>query len=529
MAAQSFNNARTHSGHGAQSQQQYQELKVERGWMGTVFSLLLALVAALVSGTVYPADDPLPHIVLVMSDDQGWGETGYYSHPVLRTPNLDAMAAAGLRLDRFYAGAPNCSPTRATVLTGRTNDRSGVVNHGFPLRLQEVTVAQALRDAGYATGHFGKWHLSGIRGAGVPVLAGSSHHPGAFGFDEWLSVTNYFDMNPILGRMGQLEEFRGDSSEVMVAEALEFIRKHVAEGKPTFTVIWFGSPHDPWVSSAKDRAAFQGLTEEEQHHYGELVAMDRSIGTLRAGLQEMGIAGNTLVWFNSDNGGLQAFGPASVGGLRGWKDSLHEGGLRVPAIIEWPRVISPRITEYPAATLDIFPTLADIAGLPASAMPLALDGTSLKPLFNNDLEHRDKPLAFRHRNRGALIDNNYKILTENVTEGKYQLFDLTDDPLESQDIAVMHPDEFNRLVSIFKSFNESVEASVAGRDYPSGGVDAQPQPRYWKNMADYGPYLDQLRKRPEYKQQLDRSRLERLWLRLHNRLRRLGEGLFSQN
>ncbi len=113
---------------------------------------------------------PHPHIVLVMADDQGWAQTGYYQHPVLKTPNLDAMAAGGLRFDRFYAGAPVCSPTRASVLTGRANDRTGVESHGYALRRQEITLAQILADNGYATGHFGKWHLNGLRGPGVPDL-----------------------------------------------------------------------------------------------------------------------------------------------------------------------------------------------------------------------------------------------------------------------------------------------------------------------------------------------------------------------
>ena len=183
-----------------------------------------------------------PNIVLVMADDMGWGQTGYYKHPALRTPHLDAMAAGGLRFDRFYAGGPVCSPTRATVLTGRTHDRTGVQSHGFALRKQEKTLAVALRGAGYATGHFGKWHLNGLRGPGVPILEADSHGPGGFGFDQWLSVTNFFDKDPVMSRKGTFEEFTGDSSEVIVAEALRFIGSQAAEGKPSFTVIWYGTP-----------------------------------------------------------------------------------------------------------------------------------------------------------------------------------------------------------------------------------------------------------------------------------------------
>ena len=266
---------------------------------------------------------------------------------------LPGQAAGGLRFERFYAGAPVCSPTRATVLTGRSNDRAGVLDHGYALRRQEKTIARALRDAGYATAHFGKWHLNGIRGPGVPVLAKDDRHPGHFGFDGWLSVTNYFDRNPILGRPEGFAEFTGDSSDIIVAEALKFIARIRAAGKPSFTVIWYGSPHHPASAADADKAAFAPLDRTAQNHYGELVALDRSIGTLRQGLREMGLARNTLVWFCSDNGGLKDITPGTVGGLRDFKGSLYEGGLRVPAIIEWPAAIrTPRITRYPAGIVD---------------------------------------------------------------------------------------------------------------------------------------------------------------------------------
>src|SRR6056297_550591 len=165
-----------------------------------------------------------PNIILVMSDDQGYGQVGYYGHPTLETPNLDAMAENGLRLDRFYAGAPVCSPTRASVLTGRANDRTGVPSHGHALRLQEKTIAEALQAEGYATGHFGKWHLNALRGPGVPIFKDDPNGPAGFGFDMWVSVTNFFDLDPLMSDQGEFKALEGTSSEVIVDQAVQFIR-----------------------------------------------------------------------------------------------------------------------------------------------------------------------------------------------------------------------------------------------------------------------------------------------------------------
>ena len=252
-----------------------------------------------------PEHPTRPNIVLIMSDDQGWGQTGYYDHPILKTPNLDAMERNGLRFDRFYAGAPVCSPTRASVMTGRSNDRCGVFSHGCPLCLQEKTIAQAMQSAWYSTGHFGKWHLSGFMGPGAPILEENPRHPGHFGFDHWLSVTNFFDRDPLMSRLGSFEEFEGDSSDVAMEQAIHFIRTEHARGNPFFTVIWYGTPHSPWIAGEDDKVDFAQLSDIEQNHYGELVAMDRSIGALRLALRELQIEEDTLVWFNSDNGGIK--------------------------------------------------------------------------------------------------------------------------------------------------------------------------------------------------------------------------------
>ncbi len=464
-------------------------------------------VAAFASTITFAADRPndirpniiRPNIILVMADDMGWGQTGYYNHPILKTPNLDEMASAGLRLDRFYAGAPVCSPTRASVMTGRTNDRTGVESHGYALRRQEKTLPQALRKAGYVTGHFGKWHLNGHRGPGAPIFASDDHNPGEFGFDQWVSTSNFFDRNPILSRAGKFEEFKGDSSEIAIDEALKFVRRQSKAAQPFFAVVWYGSPHSPWVSDNNDTGDFKELKPDHQNHYGELVAMDRSIGTLRRELRQLKIEDNTIVWFCSDNGGLAQFGPETVGGLRGFKGTVFEGGLRVPAIIEWPAKIQPRVSKYPACTTDMFATLSDIVGLDSSARLLPQDGTSLVPLFTEEITLRDSPLGFRYQGKIALVDNDWKILSEKLDKGKFELYNLANDPNETTDLSKSEPQQFARMKQLIVDWNESVSNSFAGLDYPEKAVsESEPKSKAWYDTPEYAPFLDEWKLRPEY-------------------------------
>ena len=468
---------------------------------------LIAVAGFLVCLNGQPVTAAVPHIVLVMADDQGWGQTGYYNHPRLKTPHLDAMAESGLRFDRFYAGAPVCSPTRASVLTGRANDRTGVLSHGYALRRQEITLPQILAGAGYRTGHFGKWHLNGIRGPGVPILKSDDHNPGEFGFGTWLSVTNFFDRDPLLSRVGQFEEFAGDSSEVVVDQALEFIKQNATQA-PTFTVIWYGTPHSPFKAAEGDMVDFTGMDPNSRNHYGELVAMDRSIGDLRNGLRQLGIADQTLLWFCSDNGGLPKIKPDTVGGLRGNKGTIYEGGLRVPAIIEWPEKIKPaRITSHPASVLDILPTILEITGTTYPAPQRPLDGTSLVPLLQREIGKRKKPIPFRHIGRAALIDNDMKLLTNAMQKGKFELYDLANDPSETTDISGENPEIFARLKKEMLTWSSTVDNSVAGKDYPSGMVDEdEPEPRFWTDIEAYQPYFDDWKNRWEYSSRLKKRR-----------------------
>ena len=472
--------------------------------MKPLISFCILFAAALVPIQA-AADTTRPHIIFVMADDMGWGQTGYRRHPILKTPNLDAMAANGLRFERFYAGGPVCSPTRATVLTGRSHDRTGVLQHGYALRHQEKTIAQALKHAGYVTGHFGKWHLNGHKGPGAPILASDEYHPGCFGFDEWVSVSNFYDVDPLMSRAGKIEQFQGDSSEIAVSEANKFLEKHSSSSKPMFALVWFGTPHSPFRALPEDKAPFADLNEPSANHYGELVAMDRSIGTLRKKLRDLKIAENTLLVFCSDNGGLPRIEPDTVGGLRGHKGSVFEGGIRVPGIIEWPAVIKPRITGFPAATMDLFPTVADILGLPSNVFIQPLDGISLKPLLVAEIGQREKPIPFRYGKKAALVDNNHKLLTQNIERSNFELYNLAADPAESRDRSKDDPERFAQMKHQLIEWNQSVERSFAGKDYPEGKLNpADPRSTFWYEVPAYQSYLEKWKDRWEFKSYMER-------------------------
>ena len=368
------------------------------------FPLLLFLAISTAT-----ADLSRPNIVLLMGDDHGWEETGYNGHKFLKTPVLDEIAKTGLRLDRFYAGHPSCSPTRGSVLTGRHPNRYGTFTPNHSMRPKEITVGHLMRQAGYTTGHFGKWHVG-------PVKKASPTSPGAMGFDEWLSHDNFFELNPTLSRNGgKPKQIMGESSEIIIDAAIEFIRKAEQKGRPSFTIVWFGSPHEPYSGLPKDLALYDNLpqrysekivslTSNEtgrrakrplrdvlRERYAEITAMDRSIGTLRAFLQRNDLRDNTLLWYCGDNGTP----PSGVADspLRAQKGTMYEGGIRVPGLIEWPaRIPNPTASGVPAVTSDMLPTLCGIARVPLPNRPL--DGVSLIPLFDGQMPDRPKPIQF---------------------------------------------------------------------------------------------------------------------------------------
>jgi arylsulfatase A-like enzyme len=468
-------------------------------------SLLFILILVAPAATVHAAEKP--NIVLVMADDQGWGDMAYNGHPIVKTPNFDTAAAAGLRFDRFYAAAPVCSPTRASVMTGRHPNRMGVFKWGYPMRPQEVTVAEALKTAGYATAHFGKWHLGSVRND-------SPAHPGRNGFDEWLSAPNFYDNDAILSHKGKAVQTKGESSMVAVDAALEWMRTQSKSDQPFLSVVWFGSPHSPHRAVEEDRKLYDGQPKANQHFLGEVTGMDRAFGKLRNALTDLGIRDNTILWYCSDNGALPRVG--STGGHRGNKGKVYEGGLLVPAILEWPaRIKQPSVTNMRCSTCDIYPTLLQIAGVTVDDQP-PQDGVSLVSLIDGKTTARQKPMGFwdyttggistpsakwmadllkaqqaggdlaahessqkaaalpdpayptdRFPGHAALIDGDWKLHRIQSKKGEvtWELYDLAKDRAEKTDLSASEGDQVKKLRGKLNDWLVSVVHSLNGDDY----------------------------------------------------------------
>lgn len=350
----------------------------------------------------------MPNIILMMGDDHGWEETGYNGHPHVKTPVLDEMAATALKFDRFYAAHPSCSPTRASFLTGRHPNRMGTFTPGWSFRPEEITSAHLASRAGYHCAHLGKWHVGAVKKES-PVS------PLSMGFHECLSHDNFFEMNPSLSRNGGPPEvFQGESSDILIQEAIQVISRAQKAGKPFFQVIWFGSPHEPYSGLPQDLALYDdlpakytkqvkltsnetgGSTKRPQgevlrERYAEITAMDRAIGTLRKHLAQSGLRENTLLFYCGDNG----TSPDAALGFphRGTKATFYEGGTLVPGLIEWPaRIPQPRSTSFRACTSDLLPTVAALVGQALPKRPL--DGLDLTPVIHGTMTARPTALSF---------------------------------------------------------------------------------------------------------------------------------------
>ncbi len=470
-------------------------------------TLILILFFAIRSSFLAAADQP--HIVLVMADDQGWGDMAYNGHPKLKTPNFDEAAAQGIRFDRFYAAAPVCSPTRASVLTGRNPNRLGVYQWGYPIRKQEITLPEVLKENGYTTGHFGKWHLGSVRNQ-------SESRPGAHGFDRWVSAPNFYENGSTLSDEGTAVSFEGvESSFIAVDSALEWMKSALKGEKPIFAVIWFGSPHTPHIPAKEDAELYADEKPANRNFLGEVTGMDRAYGKLRSELEAMGIREDTLLWYCSDNGGLPKVG--STGDFRGHKGHVYEGGLLVPAILEWPaKFPNPAVVSGRANTFDIFPTILEAAGISEETDHI-LDGESLLPLVQSERRGREKSMGFWNtvrrgigtpsdawmnelkaaqaegrdlapfeavvaamklpdppesieslRGHSAWIEGNWKlhrIVDKKTGEARFELYNLSDDPYETKDQLEKQTERVEQMKAKLATWMNSVVESLNGAEY----------------------------------------------------------------
>jgi arylsulfatase A-like enzyme len=471
-----------------------------------------------------------PNIILVMADDLGWGDVAYNGNPVALTPNLDDMARQGIRFNRFYAAAPVCSPTRGSCLTGRHPYRYKLPWAGEdPLPAQEITLAEALKKVGYATGHFGKWHLGQMSKTikqsyfAGPVDPRKYSPPWENGFDECFSTASmmptynpYYHVGGDYGTddyrhvqdcpvekgqkthgfrwrdhywtgPGQLVDdwLEGDDSQIIMDRAIKFIQRRTQDKQAFLSLIWFHAVHTPVVAGHSDRSKFPDQSMAAQHWFGCIHAMDRQMGRLRKELKRLDIAKNTILWFCSDNGPSYIHNLNSAGPLRGKKGSLWEGGIRVPALLEWPgRFDAPRSVNSPVFTSDFYPTLVNLAQAHPKRQPV-VDGIDVMPLIEGKLAQRPAPIAFQSPVRGkqwdalegqesmVILDDKYKLIS--MDSGKtFQLYDLQEDIGETQDIIAKHPDIAQKLKSVLQGWQQSCKNSSQGKDYQSeNGDDAK--------------------------------------------------------
>lgn len=462
-----------------------------------------------------------PHIILIMADDQGWGDVAYNGNPTVKTPHLDAMASEGVRLDRFYAAAPVCSPTRASCLTGRHPFRVNIPWAGDGhLPHEEITIAKALKKAGYTTGHFGKWHVGQLsktlKQSDFPIPADPALYspPWIHGFDECFSTESmmplynpyYHDCGPVgtpeyrflMDRPvefgdtsgtrwnglywtgpGQIvdENLAGDDSAIIVDRALDFMETKLSTDKPTFSCIWFHAPHTPIVAGNDMRALYPELSMEAQHWFGCLSALDHQVGRIRTFLREKGVAENTLLWFCSDNGPSYVHELNSAGPFRGKKASLLEGGIRVPSIVEWPEQLKgSRVIQAPLCTSDFYPTFTTMLGQEIPGQPI-LDGINALPILQGTQVRRESPIGFQSPNPSgsgslsdlsnlqmAWSDDDTKLLSQNHGE-TWELYALNEDPGESRDLSREHPDQVERMKEELTTWQQSCSRSAAGADY----------------------------------------------------------------
>ncbi len=410
-------------------------MKTIPGFLFLLFSLLALAPAALYARK--------PNVIVILTDDQGWGDLSLNGNTNLQTPRIDALARAGARFDRFYV-CPVCSPTRAEFLTGRYHPRSGVFSTsagGERVDLDEMMIGQTFQAAGYATGAFGKWH-NGMQ---------HPYHPNARGFDEYYGFCsghwgNYYD--PVLEHNGRVVRGKGFIIDDLTNKAIEFIEKN--RDKPFFAYIPYNTPHSPmqvpdrwWKKFQGKDLAMRPISKKRENlpHTRAALAMceniDWNVGRILDRLDELKLASDTIVVYFCDNG---PNGNRWNGGMKGRKGSTDEGGVRSPLLVRWPgKIKAGKTVPQISAAIDLLPTLAGLAGVPvASRKPL--DGVSLEPLLLSRKNGWPERNIYSHwKGRVSLRTQRFRL------DHQGRLYDMLKDPGQSKDAAGDHPAIATRL------------------------------------------------------------------------------------
>lgn len=436
-----------------------------------------------------------PNIILMMADDMGWGDPSYNSGWI-NTPALDAMAAEGLRFDRFYSASAVCSPTRGSCLTGRHPLRLGIPHANLGrLEADESVLSEVLGDVGYTTGHFGKWHLGTLTSLrsdsnrGAAGNTGDYSPPWLHGYDSTFATearlptfhpmrrpvnglpepTSFTDPNfngthywtPPANPADWLtaaegtpvavtDNLSGDDSRVIMDRVIPFVQNAVAVGDPFFTVVWFHTPHWELV----DPDGISGVNSADAYN-DAMVDMDSQIARLRAELDTLGVTDNTMLWFCSDNGPEDG-GIGQTGPYRARKRSLHEGGVRVPGLLVWPDKIPVAAnTDFPSVTSDYYPTILDYLCIDVPAQK-PLDGISLRGVIEGTLTERDQPIGFNFLDERSWVDQQYKLISKN-NGGSWELYDLLADEEEQSNIAAANPLVVARMTEEFEAWQTAVD------------------------------------------------------------------------
>ena len=396
-----------------------------------------------------------PNVILILTDDQGYGDIHSHGNELIDTPHLDRLAASGARFENFFV-APVCAPTRASVLTGREHIRTGTVNvsNNYEImRSEETTVAELFKENGYATALFGKWH----NGEHFP------NNPNGQGFDEFIGfcaghIGNYFD--PLLEHNAGTIQTEGFITDALTDKALEWIE--AKRDEPFFCYIPYNAPHTPFQvpDSYYEKYEARGLDVKTATLYGMVENLDDNIGRLLQRLNELNLAENTIVLFLTDNGPTNTRDRYNAG-MKGFKTRVDEGGVRVPLFVKWPgHIKSGSVIDGLAAHIDLMPTLADLCGIKIPNT-LKLDGLSLKDsLLKGETAPNDR-MIFAHRFSGGKLQllngaARSKRFRYVLTDKEETLFDLINDPGQKKDICKDNPEQFERHRAAYRKWFEDV-------------------------------------------------------------------------